>query len=139
MLNMEGHGTRNDTQFINGGWELMMEAIRQGAAHIYYSEMRKKSEAEKCRAEMENKFKQWAQVAKGNVSHRDEFNARMAKEAAQRAVEEAKENEKAQEKAEKKARELRHQYRDAMHKKAAVLKQGWIQKGLAQPMMAIKV
>eukprot|EP00413_Alexandrium_margalefii_P031632 CAMPEP_0204577688 /NCGR_PEP_ID=MMETSP0661-20131031/42489_1 /ASSEMBLY_ACC=CAM_ASM_000606 /TAXON_ID=109239 /ORGANISM="Alexandrium margalefi, Strain AMGDE01CS-322" /LENGTH=270 /DNA_ID=CAMNT_0051586547 /DNA_START=96 /DNA_END=906 /DNA_ORIENTATION=+ len=137
-LVMESGGVRNDTLFVNKGWETMMDAIRHGAAHIYYTEMRKKDKADDHKAEVDKLLKNWATMAKINMRDRDELNMRLAKEAAERAMQEATANDKATEKAAKKALELRSKYHAELSKKAKEAKQEWMQKQQAQAQPTMK-
>mmetsp|Transcript_121951 Transcript_121951/g.356358 ORF Transcript_121951/g.356358 Transcript_121951/m.356358 type:complete len:234 (+) Transcript_121951:76-777(+) len=122
MLNLESAGVRSDTLFLNNGWQTMIEGIKFGAANIYYTQKGKKEEAHNAKVDMDRRFTKFAVVAKANLRDRDEFNAKLAKEAMEKAEKDNKEDDKAREKAERKAREIRHKWRAEMSKKAADLR-----------------
>mmetsp|Transcript_36578 Transcript_36578/g.109233 ORF Transcript_36578/g.109233 Transcript_36578/m.109233 type:complete len:240 (+) Transcript_36578:111-830(+) len=133
MLTIESAGVRADTLFLNKAWETMMQAIKNGAAYIYFTEMRKKDKAANHKAEFDRLLKNWASLAKVNIRDREAFNAKQAKEAAEKAMQEAKDNEKAQAKAEKKAQEMRRKYHRELQKKAADQKQDFLQMQQRKP------
>uniref|UniRef100_A0A7S4RMZ7 Uncharacterized protein n=1 Tax=Alexandrium monilatum TaxID=311494 RepID=A0A7S4RMZ7_9DINO len=139
MLALESASVRADTVFLNKAWETIMQAIKHGAAHIYYTEMRRKDEAANHEDEFGRLTKTWATLANVNIRDRDAFKAKQAKEAAEWAKQEAKDKEKAQADDKKKAQDMRRKYQHALRKKAAEQRQDFMQmKQQRPPLPALK-